>query len=52
MQYLLLTFSFNLSILGSSTSCWLSLNMEAMKRQFVSIQAKRMALGKNLHVEL
>uniref|UniRef100_W5L0L9 Limb development membrane protein 1-like n=1 Tax=Astyanax mexicanus TaxID=7994 RepID=W5L0L9_ASTMX len=30
--------------LNSNTSCWLNLNMEAMKRQFVSIQAKRMAL--------
>lgn len=30
--------------LNSSTSCWLNLNMEAMKRQFVSVQAKRMAL--------
>ncbi|XP_036446693.1 limb region 1 homolog-like protein isoform X1 [Colossoma macropomum] len=30
--------------LNSNTSCWLSLNMEAMKRQFVSVQAKRMAL--------
>ncbi|KAL6483046.1 hypothetical protein MHYP_G00079180 [Metynnis hypsauchen] len=30
--------------LNSNTSCWLSLNMEAMKRQFVSVQSKRMAL--------
>ncbi|KAI4897437.1 hypothetical protein NFI96_022299, partial [Prochilodus magdalenae] len=30
--------------LNSNSSCWLSLNMEAMKRQFVSVQAKRMAL--------
>ncbi|KAK3519151.1 hypothetical protein QTP70_018835 [Hemibagrus guttatus] len=29
---------------SSSTSCWLSLNMEAMKKQFVSIKAKRIAL--------
>ncbi|XP_066527835.1 limb region 1 homolog-like protein isoform X2 [Hoplias malabaricus] len=30
--------------LNSSPSCWLNLNLEAMKRQFVSVQAKRMAL--------
>ncbi|XP_062871026.1 limb region 1 homolog-like protein isoform X2 [Trichomycterus rosablanca] len=28
----------------SNMSCWLSVNMEAMKRQFVSVQARRMAL--------
>ncbi|KAI5612193.1 limb region 1-like-like protein [Silurus asotus] len=29
---------------SNSTSCWLNLNMDAMKMQFMSIQAKRMAL--------
>lgn len=28
----------------SNTSCWLSLNMEAMKKHFLSVQARRMAL--------
>lgn len=31
---------------GSPTSCWVKLNLEAMKREYQVVQSKRVALGK------
>lgn len=33
-------------IVGGSTSCWVKLNMEALKKEYQAVQSKRVALGK------
>lgn len=31
---------------GGSTSCWVKLNVEAMKKDYQTVRSKRIALGK------
>lgn len=31
---------------GGSTSCWVKLNMQAMKKEYQTVRSKRIALGK------
>uniref|UniRef100_A0A8C9VUF2 Limb development membrane protein 1 like n=1 Tax=Scleropages formosus TaxID=113540 RepID=A0A8C9VUF2_SCLFO len=38
--------------LTSGTSCWVDLNLDVLKKQFLSIQARRMSLGKSKEWEV
>lgn len=37
-----------LFLVGGSTACWVSVNVEPLRTQFLGVQAKRIALGKTI----